>query len=63
MHRPPSPRPGEAAAEIVSRTAHEARSRPAAPDQLGFHEKGEDGLKEGVRRITENIEIRVEPEE
>jgi len=52
MHRPPSPRPGEAAAEVAPRAAHEARPRQAAPDQLSFHDKGEDGAKEGMKRKT-----------
>ena len=62
MHRPPSPRPGEAAAEVAPRAAHEARPRQAAPDQLSFHDKGEDGAKEGMKRKTANIDVRVEPQ-
>jgi hypothetical protein len=48
MHRPPPPHSGETVAEVAPRAAHEARSWQAAPDELGFHEKGEDGAKEGM---------------
>ena len=49
MHRPSSPRPGEAAAKIAPRAAHEACPWQAAPNEPDFHEKGENGAKEGMK--------------
>jgi len=49
MHRRSSPRPGQAAAKVAPRAAHEARPRQGPPNEPGFHKKGENSTKEGMK--------------